>query len=227
MEKVAQYKAMLQNIPLFSGLMDSDLELISQNGKRKFFPKGSIVFNEGDMEDGLYIVITGKAKAVLIDEEGRELILSIFERGDFFGEMAIFDEQPRSATVEAIEDTTFLVLSKEILHQLLKTNHSLTFGILKEMSLRIREADEKIRTLAYYDVAGRLARTIMELLKKEGTILKHKNIAYVKLPPRQDLANMVGASRETVSRVLSSLQKKGLISVTRDNLIIYNVSELA
>lgn len=222
----SSYKVLIRNIPLFSSLKDSDLELISQNGKRRLYTRGSVVFNEGDLEDGLYIILSGKAKAILLDEEGRELILSIFERGDFFGEMAVFDEQPRSATVEAVEDTTFLVLPKQTVHELLKANQDLALSILRQMSLRIREADEKIRTLAYYDVAGRLARTIMELLKKEGKILKDKNIAYIKLPPRQDLANMVGASRETVSRVLSSLQKKGILSLTKEHLVIYNVSNL-
>jgi len=220
------YTTYLHKVPILSKLKEEELELLLEGGRTKIFPKNSVVFNEGDLEDGLYIVLSGKAKAMLMDPEGRELTLSVFGPGDFLGEMAIFDEQPRSATIETIEETTFLVLPKETVHSLIRRNPTIAIAMLTELSLRLREADDKIRTLAYYDVAGRLARILIDLLKKEGKVVKQKNIAYVKLPPSQELANMVGASRETISRVLSSLQRRGVISVTRNHLVIHNVSEL-
>ncbi len=217
---------LLKRVPIFSRLSQKDLEDLAESLKVKRCPKNTIVFNEGDVEDGLYLIAKGKVKVVLWDEEGRGITLSVMEPGDFFGEMAVFDDLPRSATVEAVEDTTFFVLEKHKVLELIERNPSIARHILREMSLRLREADDKIRTLAHFDVAGRLARYLMELLKKEGKIIRHKDVAYVQIPNRNELANTIGASRETVSRILSALQKRGIISVRRNNLIIYNIKEL-
>jgi len=215
----------LKKVPIFSKLDDEELDIIFKNSQKKKYPPKFIVFNEGDMEDGLYVILKGKVKITLIDESGKEIALSIMKDGSFFGEMSLFDDFPRSATVETLDETEFLILKKKFFLKILEDNPLITRSILKEMSIRLREADEKIRNLAYMDVAGRLARVIMDLVKKEGTIIESKNIAVLPMPSRQTLANLVGATRETVSRVLGSFQKRGIITISGKKLIVHNLKD--
>ena len=215
----------LKKVPIFSKLDKEELDIIFKNSQKKKYPPKFIVFNEGDMEDGLYVILKGKVKITLIDESGKEIALSIMKDGSFFGEMSLFDDFPRSATVETLDETEFLILKKKFFLKILEDNPLITRSILKEMSIRLREADEKIRNLAYMDVAGRLARVIMDLVKKEGTIIESKNIAVLPMPSRQTLANLVGATRETVSRVLGSFQKRGIITISGKKLIVHNLKD--
>ncbi len=161
-----------------------------------------------------------------MDENGREITLSTLKGGRFFGEMALFDESPRSADVETLEETDFLILKKSHFLEMIEKSPSIARNILKEMSGRLREADDKIRNLALYDVAGRLARILIDIAKKEGVISKEKNVATLPELSQQELANMIGASRETVSRVLNRFQERGLVTITRKQIILHNIDSL-
>ena len=216
----------LERIPIFSKLGESELDLIYNYMSKKTYPPNTLIFYEGDVPDGLYLVMRGRVKISLMDENAREITLSTLKGGSFFGEMALFDESPRSADVETLEETDFLILTKSYFLKMIEKSPSIARNILKEMSGRLREADDKIRNLALFDVAGRLAHVLMDIAKKEGLISKKKNMAILPKLSQQELANMIGASRETVSRVLSTFQKKGLVTITRKQIILYNIGNL-
>ena len=216
----------LRTIPIFSKLDEADMDLMYRSMRQRTYPPNTIVFFEGDVPDGLYLLIRGRVKISLMDENGREIILSTLKGGSFFGEMALFDEYPRSADVETLEYTDFLILRKSHFIEMIENSPSIVRNILKEMSGRLREADDKIRNLALFDVAGRLARVLIDIAKKEGIISKEKNVATLPELSQQELANMIGASRETVSRALNSFQKQGLVTITRKQIVLHNIGSL-
>jgi CRP/FNR family transcriptional regulator len=216
----------LKTIPIFSKLNEAELDLIYRSMSKRTYPPNTVIFFEEDVPDGLYLVMRGRVKISLMDENGREITLSTLKGGRFFGEMALFDESPRSADVETLEETDFLVLKKSHFLEMIEKSPSIARNILKEMSGRLREADDKIRNLALYDVAGRLARILIDIAKKEGVISKEKNVATLPELSQQELANMIGTSRETVSRVLNRFQERGLVTITRKQIILHNIDSL-
>lgn len=216
----------LKTIPIFSKLNEAELDLIYRSMSKRTYPPNTVIFFEEDVPDGLYLVMRGRVRISLMDENGREITLSTLKGGRFFGEMALFDESPRSADVETLEETDFLILKKSHFLEMIEKSPSIARNILKEMSGRLREADDKIRNLALYDVAGRLARILIDIAKKEGVISKEKNVATLPELSQQELANMIGASRETVSRVLNRFQERGLVTITRKQIILHNIDSL-
>jgi CRP-like cAMP-binding protein len=216
----------LNTIPIFSKLDEEELDLIYRSMSKRTYPPNSVIFFEGDVPDGLYLVMRGRVKISLMDENGREIILSVLKRGSFFGEMGLFNESPRSADVETLVETDFLILKKSDFLEMIEKYPSIFRNILEEMSGRLREADDKIRNLALFDVAGRLARVLIDIAKKEGVISKEENTATLPELSQQELANMIGASRETVSRVLNSFRKQGLVTITRKHIILQDIKSL-
>jgi len=179
----------LKTIPIFSKLDEAELDLIYRSMGKRTYPPNTIIFSEGDVPDGLYLVIRGRVKISLLDENGREITLSTLKGGSFFGEMALFDESPRSAGVETLEETDFLILKKSHFLEMIEKSPSIARNILKEMSGRLREADDKIRNLALYDVAGRLARVLIDIAKKEGVISKMASLLSRKMANGGSLIN--------------------------------------
>ncbi len=211
--------AFLRNVPIFSGFNDDHIENLSKLVKLQTFKGEEIIFNQEDKGDALFIIQTGRIKVSLFSEAGKEIILSILKEGDFFGEMALIDGEPRSANVTAIDPTELLILERIDFMNYLKQSPDLTLMLLIEMSRRLRIADDKIGSLALLDVYGRIARYLIKLAKAEGKITK-EGIVIVNRPTHQEMAGLVGTSRETVSRTLTDLQKRGVISVTKDEIIL-------
>src|SRR4026207_1873062 len=145
----------LRKVPLFSGLSESDLAAFADLTRERSYPKGSVIVFEDDPGDALFLVAAGQVKVVLIAEDGREVILSVLGEGSFFGEMAGLDEEPRSAHVIAMEDSSLLVLRREDFHARLRSSPEVAISLLKEISRRLRRADEKIGSLALLDGKGR------------------------------------------------------------------------
>ncbi len=206
---------MLENIPLFSALGAEDLEAIAKQAVTKTFPKGNIVINEGDRTDSLYVILSGKVKVFLTDENHKEVIVDIQRSGDYFGELALLDEAPRSASVMTMEPCTFLVVSKSAFDRYLTHNPQVALNVMKGLAERLRATTENVRSLALLDVYGRIARTLLQLAHREG----EENVIDEKLT-HQDLANMVGASREMVSRIMADLAKGGYIKVEGKSIIV-------
>jgi CRP-like cAMP-binding protein len=158
----------LRKVPLFSGLSETDLSAFADLTRERSYPKGSVIVFEDDPGDALFLVAAGQVKVVLIAEDGREVILSVLGEGSFFGEMAVIDEEPRSAHVIAMEDSSLLVLRREDFHARLRNSPEVAISLLKEISRRLRRADEKIGSLVLLDVNGRVAHLLLRMADDEG-----------------------------------------------------------
>jgi CRP/FNR family cyclic AMP-dependent transcriptional regulator len=207
---------LLRNVPLFSALPEGQLTLLTRVVGRKSYPRNSTIINAGDPTDALYIVISGRLKVMMSDDEGREVILAILGQGEFFGEMGLIDEAPRSATVIAIEPCELLTINKLDFKKCLAENFEIGVGVMKGLVKRLREADKKIGSLALMDVYGRVARLLMEMAE---TVDGQRVV--VKKLPKQDIAKMIGASREMVSRVMKDLQTSGHIEVKSGAIFLH------
>ena len=205
----------LRNVPLFSGLSESELEKLSKVCTRRRVERGAFVVRAAEMTDSLYILLTGRAKVTNTDEEGREIILAWLGSGEFFGEMGLIDGSPRSANVVASEACELLVLSKEAFQRCLQDNFLVAQKLMQIIVGRLREADRKIESLALLDVYGRVARLLLDLsVEEEGRRIVKKKIS------KQDMARMIGASREMVSKVMRDLELSGYITTENDLVVI-------
>lgn len=209
----------LSYVPIFADLDDATLAQINQIGTRKMFAKNSVILMEEELGSALFVIITGKVKVARSSTDGREVILTILSESDFFGEMAILDGLTRSATVSAIEDTELFMIQRNDFITLLKTYPEISIALMQELTKRLRDADMKIKALSLKDAEGKVATVILQLADDIGKI-KQGIVEIEKLPLQQDLANMAGTSRETISRTLHSFAKKGLIELEGNKLRI-------
>lgn len=199
----------------FSRLDDETIRCLEKVAVRKKFAKNTILFSKGDESDSLYIVSSGKVKAIIHDEHGREVVLSVIGPGEYFGEMAAIDGAPRSATVVTKEPAEILVIHREDFGKLLTSNPTLMFDLLKVLLERFRKADEKIESLAFMNVYSRVAAFLMQSAEPQG----EKWVIRETLT-HQEIADMVGASRETVSRTIKGLLEEGTISIEKKRITI-------
>ena len=199
----------LQNIPLFSGLDDNELDEIVAITSKRSYPKNNIIINEGDETDSLYLIISGKVKVILSDEDGKEITICILEPNDYFGELSLIDDEPRSARVVTTEQCQFCIIHKSDFNHVLDNNPGLVRNMMKGLSKRLRQANKNIESLALMDVYGRVARTLLQFSKPEedGTRIIAEKLT------QKDIASMVGASREMVSRIFKDLTTGGYITV--------------
>ena len=206
---------LLRSVPLFSLLPDVQLLLLAQVVLRKPYAKNSTVVAAGDPADALYIVISGRLKVLMSDKEGREVILAILNQGDFFGEMGLIDQAPRSASVVTIEPCELLTITRTDFTKCLQKSFDLTLNVIRGLVKRLRDADRKIGSLALMDVCGRVARLLMEMAETvDGQKVVTKRL------PKQQIAKMVGASREMVSRVMKELETSGRIEVRAHQILL-------
>lgn len=210
----------LRRVPLFSDLSEAEIARVAEVARERSYPKNSVILFEDDPGDALYVVVTGMVKVVLIGEDGREVILSVLKEGNFFGEMALIDDEPRSAHVIAMEDANLLVLRREDFHQRLQETPSIALGLLRALSRRLREADEKIGGLVLLDVNGRVARLLLRMADENDGVHITRRVTH------HTIAQMVGSSRETVSRTMRDMVERGLIEVSRRMITIRNRAAL-
>lgn len=204
----------LKEVPLFQELSPEELARVAEAARERTYPRNSVILFEDDPGDALFVVLAGQVKVVLIGEDGREVILSVLTDGDFFGEMSLIDDEPRSAHVIAMDDARLLVLRREDFHQALDDHPRIALGLLRALSRRLRRADDKIGALVLLDVLGRVAKLLLELADDEdGTTVTRKLTHHT-------IAQMVGSSRETVSRTMRDLVERNLIEVTRRAIVI-------
>lgn len=211
----------LKNIPYFSELTIEEMQNLVASSQKRRYSRGSIVLHKDEVGDETYLIMIGKVKVVVTHTGGKEIILNILKSGDFFGEMAVFDNMPRSATVVAEEDCELLIISRESMNNQIKRNPQIAFKLLSDMSRRLREADEQISGLAHLDAKGRVAQTLLKLSKEANMITDEGHKVFSK-PPIKDIAAMSGTSHETVSQLLSELVNKGIIGLTEEYIVIYD-----
>lgn len=196
----------LKKVPLFSHLSDEQIGILTKAGIIKGFPRGQVIVYQNDPGDTFYIVVSGRMKVTLLNENGREIVLSTLGEGDFFGELALLDNEPRSASVIAVEESVLFILVRKQFFQLIETHPPVLRKVLKEMCARLRHADEKIESLAFLDVYGRTIRALQQLAHEQGVKTLH-GIEIFHAPTHQELSCIVGASREAITRIIKVLKK--------------------
>jgi CRP-like cAMP-binding protein len=212
-------RELLHTVPIFSELSETDIDSLARLCTRRQYPKDTVVFFENEEGDTFFMILEGRVKVTILGDDGREVILSVLGRGDFFGEMALLDNEPRSATTIAVEDTELLSLSRPDFQSVLSVNQSITAGLIRVLSTRLRRANHQISTLALLDVYGRVARVILDMAREEGRRLKDGRIAF-RRPTHQEIANRIGTTRETVTRMLKDLQRQGLIHADGKEFVV-------
>ena len=201
---------LLKSVPLFAKLPKEQLSALTTFATRKLYARNSFVLRVGAKASGLYVMLSGRAKILIPDDKGREVILAYLTAPDFFGEMGLFDERPCLASVQILEPSELLLMSRADFMRCLSNNSDLAMRLTRAVVARLREADRQIESLALMDVYGRVARVLMNLaVQVDG---KH---VILKPPAKQEIASMIGATREMVQRVMKGLQERGHIVVDK------------
>ena len=209
----------LRSVPLLAGLSASELDLVAKSSRRLQYPKRSIVFQEGDPGDFLLVILRGRVKVVLLGDAGQETIVANLEPGEFLGEVALLDDAPRSATVMTMKDTEFLQISRGPFLALLKDRPAIAMKIMGHLAGALREANEQIRTLSMFDAYGRIIRCLLGIARKHGQTEGTRLLIRPK-PSFQELARMIGCSRETVSRAVKALEQAKYLTAVEGGLAV-------
>ena len=213
----------LSSINIFSDLSDNDLEKLQKVFKPRNYLKNSMIILEEEYGDLVFVVKTGTIKITRVNDEGKEVILALLGVGEIFGELAILDGEARSANALAQENCELLAINKEDFLDILKHNFSISYNLLCELAKRLRKSDQQIEALSLSDAEHRIGVSLLNLAEDMGVIRKGK-VTIQNLPFQQDIANMAGTSRETVSRVMKILENKDMISKEGHTLIIPDYS---
>ena len=209
----------LTTIPLFAAVPPEQLARHFPAIQQRHYPRNSHIMRTDDKPDGLYVLLAGRAKVLVQDGDGREVILSILEARDFFGEMGLIDDLPRSATVQALEPCEVLFVPKTAFSEFMQ-NEGACQLVLRTVVSRLREADRKIEGLALADVYTRVSRVLVETSRQV-------NGQWMVTPGSEQIAKTVGASREMVSRVLKNLREKGVIGRQKRKIILLDREAVA
>lgn len=201
---------LLKKVPLFSKMTDADVEQVADQCIRRECSKDHVLMVEEEVGQTLFILLKGIVKVTRTSDEGREVIITMLKAGDFFGELALLDGRGRSATVTAMQDTEMLTLRRSEFLLLLEKFPQIAIEMLKVLADRIRKCDSQIENLTLQDAVGRVGATLIHVAEQTG-YMRGSNMIITKLPVQQDLANMAGTARETISRVMSIFENKGLI----------------
>lgn len=221
---MTKYEGILRNVPIFSSLNDETLLQIDQVCIKKNYQKGTIILFEHDEGNAFFFIVKGEVKISRESDDGREVILSLLQDADVFGEMSLLDGMPRSANVTAMENTELYMIKREDFLELLNNHPDVSIALLEEITHRLREAGLRIKSLSLNDAEGKVAMVLLQIAEEKGKI-KNGIVEIEKLPFQHDLANMAGTSRETISRTLHSFAKKGLVELEGSKLRIINYEQ--
>ncbi|MDX6296608.1 MAG: family transcriptional regulator, cyclic receptor protein [Nocardioidaceae bacterium] len=215
----------LRNAPLFRGLDEEAAEALTASLKQTRIRRGDVLFSEGDEGDRLYIVTEGKVKLGRSSVDGRENLLAILGPGQMFGELSLFDPGPRSATVTAVTDCTMQSLSHEELGSWLDGRPEVARGLLSQLAGRLRRANDVVADLVFSDVPGRVAKALLDLSSRFGRIADDGVHVHHDLT-QEELAQLVGASRETVNKALADFASRGWLRLEARSVVLLDVDRL-
>ncbi|MBO6075859.1 CarD family transcriptional regulator [Fibrobacter sp. UWB2] len=218
---------LLKGVELFSELNEEQLGMIANLVIVKNYNRDETVVLEGDDSvQALYLIATGSVQVYMTGIDGRETILSFLERGDFFGEMSLIDGEPRSASVRTVTDAKLLVIHRESFLSLLRKSPEIAMALMSELCKRLRKANKQIGSLSTMSVSGRVAGTLLNLMQERGVRIHTDNGNMVTVihnrPTQQQLADMSGTTRETVSRICSLLVRTNAIAMTGKDIVIFD-----
>ncbi len=215
----------LAQVAMFSDLSDESIAQLVAGLRQTTYEAGEVIVREDDESARFFLITSGRVRISLRSQDDREVTLSYLGPGDFFGEMSVLDGEPRSATATATERTVASVGTREHFLEKLREHPVIALSLLKIMSLRLREADERIGDLSFLDVQGRVARLLLDLAGKEGEATE-TGVTVPLAYTRQELANMVSTSRETLTRVLKTFERLGFIRLGRKKVLLTNIPRL-
>lgn len=216
----------LRNIPIFADLSEEQLTTIHKYTTERYFSKGTIIFLEGNAGEGFHYIKTGRVKIVKTAYDGREHIIKILGCGEIFAEVLLFSNRPYPATAVAMEDSCVGIIRNTDLEQLILNNNFLALQLIKALSQRLLYAQQKIKNLALNDVIARTAEVLVRLSYEQGVQNSDSTIEIFLDLSRQELASLVGTTRETVTRTLSSLKRDKLIDFEGHKIKILNLEQL-
>lgn len=211
--------AFLRNVPLFEGLSNEELETIANVTITRSYGKDGVIILAEEEGNSLFIIDSGQVKVSIVSEDGREVILSLLGPGAVFGELSLLDGKPRSANVIATEETSLIMLRRPDFVQILFKMPQIATALLAELASRLRKTDRQIEGLALLDVTSRISETLLQLAGEHGSETA-EGITLQNRPTHQELANMSGTTRETVSRVLKRLESHGYINCSGRTIVI-------
>ncbi|NDD26954.1 MAG: Crp/Fnr family transcriptional regulator [Proteobacteria bacterium] len=216
---------MLKRVPLFSVLSDREIRDLTAIGSTRRIRRDELIFLQGDPGQHFFIILEGRIRIFLQDARGREVILAVLGREDFFGEMSLFDGQCRSASAQAQQETRVYCIGHEDFNHFLERTPAVSLKMLRYLSERLRHADAIIENLALLSVKGRLARLLADWGEKDGRSADGKTV--FRLPmPKTEIAQMLGTSRETVSRMMSELHDEGVIELDKSLVRVAGLDRL-
>jgi CRP-like cAMP-binding protein len=215
---------LLQSVALFWDLSEEELGYISEKMIARHYESGKFIFLEDSEGEQCFFVVQGSVKVTRLSKDGREVILAMLNEGEFFGEMALLDGESRSANVIALEETDVLTLNREDFLVVLHDYPQIAIQLLKEMADRLRKSDRQIASLSLSDAEKRIALCIIRFADEQG-IIKRGQVSIPKMPIQQDIANMAGTSRETVSRAINLLEKEHFIKRQGRELLILDYKQ--
>ena len=206
---------LLHRVPIFSALSAHQLAQLADAVTKRRVKRGELIVEQGKKSNALFILLSGRARVVMIDRRAREVILDVLSAGDYVGEISLIDGKSHTANVQAEVQCDLLVLGHAEFTRCLNENHAMSNSVIKGLVQRLRKADEKISSLALMDVYGRVAQTLMGFSEEAG---EQRLVIRDKIT-RQDIAKMVGASREMVSRVMRDFEEQGFIKTNDDGSV--------
>ena len=215
---------LLSEIELFSELNEGELQEVAAYAQIRKVPTDTTIFCEGDPSDAVFVVVNGRVKVVTTSSDGKEFILTVLGSGQVFGEMGLLETAPRSAAVITITEVELMVIKRDDFDRLIESSPTISRKLMAILSRRLRRANSKMESLAYMDVAGRLARYLLDMALDHGQRLGNGWVV-VKRPTHSDIAHSIGTSRETVSRLINEFEEgfglvnKGKFTYIRENLL--------
>jgi CRP/FNR family transcriptional regulator/CRP/FNR family cyclic AMP-dependent transcriptional regulator len=216
----------LKQVSIFKGLDDKEVHELITVAKKRTFRSGEVIFHRDDPGQMLYIIKEGKVKICLISPDGQEISLVVFGKGEYFGEFALLDGLPRSANAIALEKVECYTLLRSDFHSVIKKNPKIAIQVMEVLCERLRKTDQKVEDLIVLDVYGRVAKKLLELAETHGLKQEDGSILINMRLTQQDLAAMVGASRESVNKVLGHYTDKQYITTDKHKITLRRVADL-
>lgn len=207
--------SILKTVSIFAGLNDTEAAALEEQAIKRRVQKNTIVINEGDDSDSMYIILKGRVRVYLNDANGKEVVINDMGENDYFGEYALLDGSKRSASIITAEECDFMIISKDIILNTFRDNPDTAFSLIGDLVNRIRELTFTVKNLALMDVYGRVANTLLSFASEQDGVM----ITEIRLT-QQDIANRVGASREMVARIMKDLETGGYISKKGKHIVI-------
>ncbi len=215
----------LRQVHIFNGLTDDEIRELGRVAKRRTFRAGEIIFHRDDPGQVLYVIKEGKVKISLNSPDGQEISLVVFGKGDYFGELALLDGLSRSADATALEKVETFTLQRSDFHNAIMKNPKIAIRVIEVLCERLRRTDQQVEDLIFLDVYGRVAKKLLELSETHGTKVDEGIRIEVRLT-QQELASMVGASRESVNKVLGYFADKRYISTDKHRITLLRAADL-